>query len=184
MNIREQIERFDELIAFVQNELPQKAEQVAGHDLVALITNRVVQDGMNYAGGKFSPYSERFLRADAFVGKSRTQTAERKIQAQLKAGGTLNYKQFRELNNLETDKKNFEFTGEMWRKFGVISSTVGGMRFRITLGGKTEAAAKKIEENSEREGVSIIEASAEEGFIVVGTMQAWLNKEADRILNG
>ena len=171
-------------MAYVTNELPVFAQQVASNDLAALVTNRVVQTGKNFKGGSFSAYSSKTVAAWRFWGKSRTQAAEKKVRAVSRAKGALSYQEFRELNNLKTDKKNFEFTGEMWRKFGIVRVDVSGQRFKISLGGTSTVAQDKIDENSNREGISIIEASTREEQIVQNTVQGWITRQADRILNG
>lgn len=184
MTIREQIERLDELIDFVENELPDYAHRVAANDLAALVAKRVIETGTNYKGGKFSPYSSNQIPAYKFWGKSRNQTAERKVRNLSKARGALSYGEFRELNNLLTRNKNFEFFGEMWKKFGVVSYTNSGGRFKVVIGGQTDSAQRKIDENSDREGISIIEANEQEIALMQATTQAWLEQQADRILNG
>lgn len=184
MSIREQIERLDELIDFVENELPNYAHRVAANDLAALVAKRVIETGTNYKGGKFSPYSSNKIPAYKYWGKSRNQTAERKVRNLSKARGALSYGEFRELNNLLTTNKNFEFFGELWRKFGIVSYSNERGRFKIIIGGQTTAAQQKIDENSDREGISIIEASEQEIALIQRTTQAWLEQQADRILNG
>lgn len=183
MDIYEQIRRLDDLIAYVNNELPVFAQQVAVNDLAALVTNRVVQKGENYLGASFSPYSKNTVAAWRFWGKSRTQAAERKVRALSRAKGALSYEQFRELNNLKTDKKNFEFTGEMWRKFGIVRVDISGGNFKISIGGTSPAAQDKIGENSTREGLSIIEANEAEEALVQKTVSGWIDRQAERILN-
>jgi len=184
MDIYDQIRRFDELSSYITNELPVFAQQVAANDLAALVTNRVVQKGENYKGSPFSAYSTNTVAAWRFWGKSRTQAAEKRVRALSRARGALSYKGFRELNNLETSKKNFEFTGEMWRKFGIVRVDISGQRFTVSLGGTSPAAQDKIDENSAREGISIIEANEREEAIVQASVNGWLNRNADRILNG
>lgn len=184
MDIYEQIARFDELTEYIKNELPVFAEQVAANDLAALVTNRVVQRGENYLGSQFSPYSRNTVAAWRFWGKSRTQAAERRVRAKSRAKGALSYVEFRQLNNLKTDKKNFEFTGEMWRKFGIVRVQITGDRFKVSLGGTSTAAQDKIDENSKREGLSIIEANEAEKALVQRTVAGWIDRQAERILNG
>jgi hypothetical protein len=181
---REQAERIGELRLYIAQELPLYALRVAGADLVALITNRVVQRGEDANGAKFSPYSRNTVAAWRFWGKSRTQAAEAKVRALARARGALSYEEFRRINNLNTNIKNFEFTGEMWRKFGVIANTSDGQRFRISLGGTTPAAQRKMDDNSDREGISIIEANEQEEAAVQGSVQVWIDQQANRILNG
>lgn len=184
MTIREQIEAFEELIQFIENELPKYAETVAASDLAALIANRVINRGENYKGASFKPYSANQIPAYRFWGKSRNQSAEREVRKRSRARGVLSYVEFRELNRLKANKKNFEFTGEMWRKFGVIRSTYSDGRFKITIGGQTPSVQLKIDENSDREGISIIEASQSEIDLITRTTQEWLTAQANRILNG
>lgn len=183
MTLDEQIRRFDNLLDFLDNELPVLAEQVLATDLVALITNRVVQRGETYLGGKFKPYSRRTVAAYRFWGKSRNQAAEKKVRALARARAGITYADFRSLNNLETSVKNFEFTGEMWRLFGIRAVQRSSRTTRIQIGGTTAASQKKIDENSSREGISIIEPSQSEVNIVASTAQAWFDREASRILN-
>lgn len=184
MDIYEKIERLKRLREYLTNELPIFAEQVLATDLIAVVTNRVVQKGENYLGVPFSPYSTNTVAAWRFWGKSRNQKAERKIRALARAKGALSYTEFRGLNNLNTNVKNFEFTGEMWRKFGIVRVNVTGERFKISIGGTTSVAQKKIDENSSREGVSIIEASEAEKTLVETTTKDWIDRQAERILNG
>lgn len=185
MTIDEQINRFDRLVEFVEQELPKYAEQVLVTDLIALVSNRVIQTGKDYTGKKFKPYSTNTVAAWRFWGKSRTQSAEARIRKIARTptgqyrGGALDYKTFRELNNLKTDKKNFEFTGSMWRKFGIVNVTPS----KIQIGGTTTDAQQKIDDNSDREGVSIIEASRKEELIVQNSAKIWLESNANRILN-
>lgn len=191
MDIREQIQRVKELKEYINTELPKFAEQVAVLDLAALVANRVVQKGKDYLGNDFTAYSTIQIPAWKFYGKSRTQTAEKKIRGLISnkgdkgKGGVLSYEEFRILNNLKTDKKNYEFTGEMWRKFGIVSSrTASGGIFKISLGGTTTAAQNKIDENSKEAGLSIIEASEAEKALVNNSVSDWIDEQADRILNG
>lgn len=183
MDIREQIARFENLIQFVDNELPRFAEQVLATDVIALVTNRVVQKGQNFKGGSFSPYSSKTVAAWRFWGQSRTQAAEKRIRAISKARGALSYKEFRELNGLKANSKNFEFTGEMWRKFGIVRRARLAEKFVISIGGTTSSAQKKIDDNSAREKISIIEASKKEEAIAEKAALAWLTQNAQRILN-
>lgn len=184
MDIYEQIRRFDDLIEYVTNELPIFAQQVTANDLAAAVSSRVIDQGLNFKGQPFSPYSKKTIPAFRFWGKSRTQAAEKKVRDLARNKGALSYDGFRGLNNLRTGTKNFEFTGEMWRKFGIVRTNLLGERFTISLGGTTTAAQTKIDENSEREGVSIIEASADDEKLVQRTTQGWLDRNAERILNG
>jgi len=182
MDIYEQIERFDRLLSFVENELPKYAEQVLAVEIANAVSDRVINTGKNYKGGSFKPYSTNLTAAYRFWGLSRTNTAEKKIRKLARDKGALSYKGFRELNNLKTDNKIFEFTGTMWREFGVVKSTKTASGFTIKIGGTKPKSQQKIDENSKREGISIVEASEKEEFEAQQATQAWLENEALRIL--
>lgn len=183
-DLEEQIRRFDVLMEYIEKQLPLKAQAIAGMDLVAMVAHRVVQDGKDSKGQSFSAYSDIQIEASEFIGKSRVASVDAKIKAMAKKKQRLSYKQFREMNNLEIAKKNFEFTGEMWRKFGIVNFTINGQNFKIKIGGTTEAAQKKIDENSYSENESIIEATEEERQWYEKTLNDWLNAETNRLLNG
>lgn len=68
----------------------------------------------------------------------------------------------------ETEFKNFEFTGEMWRKFGEKSSSKTEKTLSVTIGGTNADSQMKIDDNSEREGMVIIEPSQSEIDTVEG----------------
>lgn len=182
MSIERQIEDLEKLNDFLKNQLPVFSQQVLASDLIALVANRVVQKGQNFKGGSFSPYSSKTVAAWRFWGKSRTQAAEEKVRKRSRARLSLSYKEFRELNNLNTGKKNFEFTGQMWREFGIVRVKKAPLSFSITIAGTTTNAQTKIDDNSQREGVSIIEASEAEKSLVERTAQDWIDDQAKRIL--
>lgn len=182
MDARDQIRKIKELQRYVNTELPILASRVLAQDLVALVTNRVVQRGENFRGGKFSPYSTKTVPAFRFWGLSRTQSAEKKVRQLSRQKSVLTYQRFRQINNLKTGVKNFEFTGEMWRKFGIVRNNSGNGNFSISIGGTTTASQKKIDDNSKREGLSIIEASEKEKNLVQQTALGWITRQANRIL--
>jgi len=184
MSIEEQIAKLEQLQDYLRNELPVFAEQVAANDLAALVSNRVIQKGENYLGGQFKPYSTNTVAAWRFWGQSRTQAAEKRVRARSRARGVMSYVEFRGLNNLNTDRKNFQFTGEMWRKFGIVRVQLLGNNFKIRVGGTTPAAQTKIDENSAREGLSIIEANEREIALIQQSTLNWIAEQADRIING
>lgn len=183
MTIREQIQRITDLIEFIEIGLPELAETVLAKDLAALVSDRVIQDGENYLGGSFKPYSTKTVAAFRFWGKSRTQAAERKVRERSRARGAMSYTEFRNINNLNTGKKNFEFTGEMWRKFGPVKTVKQEGGFKTSIGGTTEDAQRKIDENSAAEGYSIIEANDEEREVSEEGAAQWLIFNSNRILN-
>lgn len=174
-------------------------------DLAASIKHRVEDKGLDANGSKFSGYSDKgvpyFLYKNAYA---RVPSAYTKIEAKVKSlkqkktiGGQKNeftkdsdffisYKDWREANNLKTDKKNFEFSGDMWANFGTAAGVdiqASGNIVKITLAGGTQDAQNKIDWNSSQEGQSIIEASVKEINQAKQDLYAAINKHLQLTLN-
>ena len=171
--------RLAQAIARIESELPQQAE-IAGKDLVALITHRVVQSGKSADGALFSPYSTVPVSAQRYFGKSRTSSAESTIRRKAEKGERVSYRDFRAINNLNTSPKNFEFTGQMWRGFGVLSVQRTSTGAVVEIGGTNSDSEMKMQDNTQRERKSIIAPSAQEIAVVTAKLSAW----AQNILNG
>ncbi len=78
----------------------------------------------------------------------------------------ISYSEFRSLIGRVNKNKDFQLSGEMWLKFGVKRQQKNEDGFSIFIGGTTELAQNKIDWNSKREGISIVEASKEEHALV------------------
>lgn len=153
-NIQGQIER----IEAIQQRLNGGAIQavtVAAADLAADIANRVINDGENSEGGKFSAYSTKTVPAYFYFGRSRNAGGEAKVKAANKKKEGVSYKDFRQFNGLGT-VKNFSFTNAMWRGFGVKKVEYAPGFYTVTIGGKTKDSEDKIAWMSGQEGSSII----------------------------
>ena len=182
MSLRDDIQGIEELIEYIDTELPAFAETVLANDLQALVINRVIQDGENYKGQAFSTYSNNPVPAYKFWGKSRTQAAEKKVRDLSKKKERISYSDFRKLNNLKANRKNFEFTGEMFKKVGVLQTLKLPTGVRVIIGGTTSAAREKLQSNSEREGINILEASDAERQIAFDAAGQWMREQSNRIL--
>ena len=148
----------------------------AGADIVALITNRVVQTGKAYDGASFTPYSMKEVPAWFYTGRSRTSAAEAKIKAKAKKKEGVSYRDFRAINGLNTSPKNFEFTGAMWRGFGVLSVQRTSTGVLVTIGGTNPDAEDKIGWGTEQERKSIIRPSRSELDFAQNNLQRWVNE--------
>lgn len=111
------------------------------HDLLALISSRVINHGVDSQGAKFSSYSTNPLPTYYFLpssnGKKKTtKSDDRKSVSDFRKryGNDTSYKNWREFHGLPTDIKNFSFTNEMWKAMTVvpISSSIGQNTFGIT----------------------------------------------------
>ena len=171
--------RFHSLEMLIKRDLPGFIQEIIAHDAVAMIHNRVVRQQKNYLGGQFSAYSKRPMLTSGVTEKSKRvyrQVAGSKSKRreldwvaikrqgknihlfELKGG----YAELRRIEGFSNSRKSFEFTGQMWRGFGVKKTVTTGNRIIITLGGRNIRSQKLIDANSAREGVSIVNISDSE----------------------
>lgn len=184
MTLSEFEQKIERSIQRLDSEIEIEATK-AGTDLVALISNRVIQRGETADGGTFTPYSTTPVPAFFYFNKSRNSSANNTVKQKAKKHESLSYKDFRAINNLNTSSKNFEFTGEMWKGFGVLSVEKSSAGVIVTIGGTATVTVKgvekdKMELNSKQEGRSIIKPSKRELEIVTANLNRWLNS----VING
>lgn len=142
-----------------------------GADTAALVEQRIVSKGENKDGGKLSPYSTKGVPAYLYFGRSRNAGGEAAVRRKAKERQTVSYSEFRQLNGLNTNVKNLQFTGEMWQGFGVTG--VREIRFgvvEVTIGGKNARTASLLGYHSDREGTPITEPSKDEVKLVTAAM--------------
>jgi hypothetical protein len=152
----------------------------AGQAIVAQIASRIRQKGEDEQGAPFTPYSTNQIPAWFYIGKSRNSGADSAVKQKAKRRETISYKEFRQLNGLKTERKNYEFTGELFRDFKVLNVTSSGTVLTIEYGGATKQAADKLEWAKDDEGKSIILASKQEIEIAKTIIQNRINT----IING
>ena len=193
MNIQETIKQIDKLKQKVKTDLVAQLSQIKAQDIVSVIQKRVRDNGKDSTGASFGKYSTTTMLTSGTTLKSRrvwrAVAASKKKRKNLnwvtiKKGGKNirlfelkgGYAELRRLEGFSNAVKSFEFTGEMWRKFGIVRTTVTGNGIIFTLGGRTDASQNKIDRNSEREGRSIIDISQSE--------LTFLQTQIDKILQG
>lgn len=128
-------------------------------ELSALVRNRVQNDRTDANGSSFGGYSQAVVPQYYFYGRSLSEGAEDKVKD---GDWFLSYEDFREDNNLQTEAKDFTFSGDMWRNTGVVDVRNTNSTTSVYYGGQTTRAAELISYHSEREGLSIIAASEQE----------------------
>lgn len=173
MTPQELTAKIERIIQRIDSEIVVEAAK-AGADMAALITNRVVQTGKDSQGAAFSPYSTNPVPAFLYFGKSRSGAGEARVRAKAKKREKISYRDFRVLNNLNPAPKNFEFTGEMWRGFGVVKTVKTANGASVTIGGRTPASERKLDLNTRQEKKDIIEPSKREIIIVTTNLENWL----------
>lgn len=160
MSVTAQIERMNKM----EQRLLNLSNDVAaeGATLCADIADRVINEGKDANGGNFSAYSTKEVPAFWYIGRSLNASGDAKVRAAAKKKEGVSYKEFREFNNRPIDKKNFSFSNDMWRGFGVQKVERTGDAYLLVIGGKTKESQDKIDWMSGQEGKSIIAAARAE----------------------
>lgn len=133
-----------------------KLGQEVGNNAKALIERRVVGQGIDHQGRPFSGYSDRpyptYVNRNR-LGKGAYAALVGKAKQSQKARGGLysSYKDVREAAGRQTSKKDFRFTGEMWRNtLPVTKADRNG--FRTLIEGRSDLTKKKLQGHADREG--------------------------------
>ena len=140
----------------------ERIVSVAMSDLCAYIANRVIETGKGCDNRPFRPYSNVKYPAFWYFGRSRNTAGESRVRSAAKRSQGVSYRDFRIYNGLPVGFKNFSFTNEMWRGFGVKSMNRRGNVIASTIGGKTPTSEEKIENMGRIEGRSIIQPTRAE----------------------
>ena len=175
----EAAKRFDQLLKMINRDFPTFIQERTAQNAVAAIVDRVQTTGRNHLGNPFKPYSTKPILTSGTTSKSKTiwnqlassPEARKKLNwvtikrrgknvhlFELKGG----YKEMRKRETLQTGYKDFEFSTMMWRGFGVKRIEKGKGKMVIKIGAKNQETQRKIDGNSKREGVNIIDISDQE----------------------
>jgi len=193
----EAADRFDRLLELIERDLPEYVHRRLAENAIAQISDRVIKTGRDWRGNAFKPYSTKPILTSGTTAKSKriarsvnlsSKEARKKLQWRtikhkgknihlfILEGG---YKEVRRLEGLQTGHKDFIFTWRMWPGFGVKRFRKSKDSITVTLGGKNEDAQNKIDRNSEREGVNIINISDNE----LDSLAKMVDKEIQRYIN-
>lgn len=151
-----------------------KASVAIALDGLAMIKKRVVTDGNKPEGGSYEDYSDNALPAWYFQGKSRAEQLaggaktyknsgnsppfNKLLKQKLKEGAQSfrgigwSYKEWRDANNLQTDHKDFSFTGKMWKNTRVIIKSITTKGAVVTIAPTDPDSIQKLEWVEERDG--------------------------------
>ncbi len=180
------LQEFDRQLQGFIAELDQTREQEAlamASNALSSISARVINQGKKADGNQFPPYSETQMPVWFYAGKpTRAGSAYGKLQKAVKSGKigskkkvkskatgkdyvleTASYKEWREVNNLPTDVKNFSFTGQMWQQVGVemVLNSPDRRLVVVHVKGLTKEAREKLSYAAVRHG-NILSISPEE----------------------
>ena len=194
----EAAKRVNKLLQMINHDFPTFIKERTAHNAVTMIEQRVQNTGRNHLGNPFKPYSTRPMLTSGTTAKSKavwnkmagSKAKRRELDwvtikrrgknirlFELKGG----YKQMRRLEGLQTGHKDFWFTTQMWRGFGVKRVLKGKDKMIITIGGKNGESQNKIDRNSDREGVNIIDISDQELKLLAKQIDQQIQKYINKV---
>jgi hypothetical protein len=186
MTVEEFNKRLTKLEKDIIGKLPgQFIQAKAGFDISAMVSDRVIQKSMSGDNTHFSAYSTRPMLTSGTTAKSQNvwrgkkdkkwvtiKKGAKNIHLFVLEGG---YAEMRRLEGFSNRFKNFWFTTEMWRKFGLKRTTKNRNGFRLVFGGLTPEAQKKIDANTQREGKNILEMTKREVNSINANVSLWID---------
>lgn len=179
MDINELNQKLDSLVEDVNQNIGNTMVQI-GSEALIYIRDRVMNSGINAEGQKYEPYSTKpmLVGCKGFKNKAncsrvfgkkknkdlkwvtldRTNNEGKKIRLAVLDGG---YKEFRQLNDLQTGFVDFAFSGRMWENIKIKSDQSEHSNGVVRIGATTDEDNKKLEGNTRRKG-DILKLSANE----------------------
>lgn len=179
MDINELNQKLDSLVEDVNQNMGNTMVQI-GSEALIYIRDRVMNSGINAEGQKYEPYSTKpmLVGCKGFKNKAncsrvfgkkknkdlkwvtldRTNNEGKKIRLAVLDGG---YKEFRQLNDLQTGFVDFSFSGRMWANIKIKSDQSEHSNGVVRIGATTDEDNKKLEGNTRRKG-DILKLSANE----------------------
>lgn len=162
----------------------------AGLTMVSQISNRVIDTQTNAKGSKFPRYSDKPVLSSGTTERGKhvwNKLASSKTKRKQLEWVTVNghklfvvpggYAEIRRLSGELNTNKNFFWTGEMWKKFGITKKQRTKTGFRIRLAGLNAEAQKKMDENSRREGINILDLTQQEEKELAQYIDTWIDGE-------
>ena len=186
MTVEEFNKRLSSFEKDVIKKLPdQFIKAKAGFDIAATVSERVIQKSIGGDGSHFSAYSTRPMLTSGTTVKSKRVWSGKKDKkwVTVKSGGKNvhlfilegGYAEMRRLEGFSNRYKNFWFTSEMWRKFGLKEATKGSQGFKLVFAGMTAEAQMKMDQNSAREGKNILDMTAIEVQQISDRTSKWMD---------
>ena len=158
------VEQFTKSIARIIAKLEQtrqtETELIAG-DALALIKNRIQNEGKDFREQKLPAYSNTKVPSYWYASRALNQRAKN----QLKKQKTTSYKEFRRFNGLPVNITNLTFTGGMWRATGADVRSSDRLRTVAEISGTNPRAVRLLGFNSIRYG-NILRVSEKEEDIL------------------
>jgi hypothetical protein len=150
-SIEQFAEQTNDFLSLVNTQL-KNINEIVAKTALTIIKTRIKEDGLNSKGSKLGSYSDSQVpffftkggkKLAPYSSGAISGGAESSLAA-LKKGGaiSLSYKEWRELNGLQTKFIDLTFTGSMWKDIDVISNDVKGQNVVTIVSAKDTATRK------------------------------------------
>ena len=166
----------------VKTELDNTRESTAmliSQDVLALQKSRIINTGKDDEGKKIGNYSKKVVPVWMYEKKEkRVSNAVEKLRK--KKGNFASYADWREVNNLPIEFKNFSFTNQMWAS--IVAYVVERTNNSVTVGytANNETALKKLQYAIDKYPSLLNLSETEEKLVVesqekriLGVMRKW-----------
>jgi hypothetical protein len=132
------------------NDAQLRAATKASLNARDMIKRRVITSGENASGKKFKKYSQAQIPIQKLASRSGGQS---KANALIKKGKfTASYEEWRVINNLQVNHRDFRFTGTMWNSIKPILVKNNNSIIQIDINSDNLDERKKIQDNTNRSG--------------------------------
>ena len=136
---------------------------IIAKDTLASVKSRVINQGIRADGARFSPYSTKLTKVTNFQnaesrGANDYNNLLKAVTSKKKGVGGffVSYKHWREANRLQTNHKDFSFTSRMWKSIRPVVVQNNGNGIIVEIKSNTDDEQKKLNDNSKREGISLL----------------------------
>jgi hypothetical protein len=153
--------KFARIIDDLTKNRQQNALNYAG-DLIALVNDRLINEGVDANGKKFPLYSENNLglkTALQVIAKSNKPSAKLK-------GSNTSYKAIRATLGLPVDKRTHVFTGDMLKSIDAKVEESNKYLTIIEIKSKDEANQQKLNKNSAQMKTNLLRANKKEKALI------------------
>lgn len=129
---------------------------------LSLIKNRIIQTQTDEKGQPFDAYSSKEYNVSLYEARVLNRAGFESLKKRKKKAS---YYEFRVSQGLTNERKNFEFSGQMWREIlpEVVEKTKGNIL--ILIQPTTKYAKEVYKANTDRDGELLVLSISEKGII-------------------
>lgn len=152
MSINEFVSRLNGTIRDIENDRSSTAVKIT-LDSLALVKRRVINTGKDSEGGSFGRYSKAVVPFFYYYGKETNRSNKQAVEdLKKKYGFFASYRDWRDVNNLQTEFINFSFTNRMWNSLVPVVLVDNKDRSVVGIQAKTSNEEDKVKFQNARFG--------------------------------